>query len=89
MSLHHENFAWEVELPSVLKIVLLAIARAAHLTNRECSPSVRHLAFKCGLSESAVRSAIDELEQLGLIETIKVPLKGRVFRVLLGQEATT
>ncbi|WP_176322429.1 helix-turn-helix domain-containing protein [Burkholderia vietnamiensis] len=89
MSLHHENFAWDVELPSVRKIVLLAIARAANLNNRECSPSVQHLAFKCGLSESAVRSGIEALVELGLIETMKVPGKGRIYRVMLGVEVTS
>lgn len=89
MSLHHENLAWEVELPSVKKVVLLALARAANLNNRECSPSVQHLAFKCGLSESAVRSSIEALIELGLIETMKVPGKGRIYRVMLGVEATT
>ncbi|ENH6340910.1 helix-turn-helix domain-containing protein [Burkholderia vietnamiensis] len=88
MSLHHENLAWEIELPSVKKIVLLAIARAAHLNNRECCPTVQHLAFKCGLSESAVRASIESLVELGLIETMKVPGKGRVYRVLLGVEVT-
>ncbi|AOJ99906.1 helix-turn-helix domain-containing protein [Burkholderia vietnamiensis] len=86
MSLHHENLAWEIELPSVKKIVLLAIARAAHLNNRECCPSVQHLAFKCGLSESAVRSGIEALVELGLLEVMKVPGKGRVYRVMLGVE---
>ena len=89
MSLHHENLAWEIELPSVKKIVLLAIARAAHLTNRECWPTVQHLAFKCGLSESAVRSSIEALVELGLIETLKVPGKGRVYRVQLGVEVAS
>lgn len=87
MSLHHENLAWEVELPALKKVVLLAIARAAHLTNRECWPTVQHLAFKCGMSESAVRGAIKDLVELGWIETLKVPGKGRVYRVLLGVEA--
>ncbi|WP_176322491.1 helix-turn-helix domain-containing protein [Burkholderia vietnamiensis] len=86
MSLHHENLAWEIELPSVKKIVLLAIARAANLNNRECCPSVQHLAFKCGLSESAVRSGIEALVELGLLEVMKVPGKGRVYRVMLGVE---
>ncbi|RQZ17254.1 helix-turn-helix domain-containing protein [Burkholderia sp. Bp9031] len=88
MSLHHENLAWEIELPSVKKIVLLAIARAANLNNRECWPTVQHLAFKCGLSESAVRSGIDALVELGLIEVMKAPGRGRIFRVLLGAEVT-
>jgi len=86
MSLHHENLAWEVELPALKKVVLLAIARAAHLNNRECWPSVQHLAFKCGMSESAVRGAIKDLTELGWIETLKVPGKRTVYRVLLGVE---
>lgn len=88
MSLHHENLAWEIELPALKKVVLLAIARAAHLTNRECNPSVQLLAFRTGMSESAVRSAIKDLEEAGHIESMKVPGKGRVYRVMLGVEAT-
>ncbi|WP_333986701.1 helix-turn-helix domain-containing protein [Burkholderia cepacia] len=86
MSLHHENFAWDIELPALKKLVLIAIARAAHLTNRECSPTVQLLAFRCGMSESAVRGAIKDLESAGHIETMKVPGKGKVYRVLLGVE---
>ncbi|MCW3657565.1 helix-turn-helix domain-containing protein [Burkholderia cenocepacia] len=86
MSLHHQNLAWEIELPALKKIVLLALANLAHLTNRECWPTVQHLAFKCGMSESAVRGAIKDLVELGLIETLKVPGKRTVYRVLLGVE---
>ncbi|KVL84160.1 helix-turn-helix domain-containing protein [Burkholderia stagnalis] len=86
MSLHHENLAWEVELPALKKVVLLAIARLAHLNNRECWPTVQSLAFRCGMSESAVRTAIKDLEELGWIETMKVPGKRRVYRVMLGVE---
>ena len=68
------------------KLVLIAIARA-HLTNRECSPSVQMLAFRCGMSESAARRDQD-LEAGGHIETMKVPGKGKVYRVLLGVEVT-
>lgn len=89
MSLHHENLAWEIELPALKKVVLLAIARLAHLTNRECYPTVQALAFRCGMSESAVRGAIKDLEELGWIETMKVPGKGKVYRVLLGVEVPT
>ncbi|RQR87651.1 MULTISPECIES: helix-turn-helix domain-containing protein [unclassified Burkholderia] len=87
MSLHHENLAWEIELPALKKVVLLAIARAAHLTNRECYPTVQSLAFRTGMSESAVRASIKDLEAARYIETMKVPGKGRVYRVLLGVEA--
>ena len=46
------------------------------------------LAFRCGMSESAVRGAIKDLEAGGHIETMKVPGKGKVYRVLLGVEVT-
>ena len=88
MSLHHENLAWEIELPALKKLVLLAIARAAHLTNRECHPTVQSLAFRTGMSESAVRSAIKDLIEAGYIETMKVPGKRTVYRVMLGVEVS-
>ncbi|KUZ35256.1 helix-turn-helix domain-containing protein [Burkholderia territorii] len=88
MSLHHENLAWEIELPALKKVVLLAIARAAHLTNRECNPTVQSIAFRTGMSESAVRASIKDLEEAGHIETMKVPGKGRIYRVMLGAEVT-
>lgn len=84
MSIHHENMAWEVELPAIRKVVLLCVARLAHLNTAECNPTVQALAFRCGLSESAVRSSLDDLVQLGHLESLKVPGKGRVFRVALG-----
>ncbi|WP_269112648.1 hypothetical protein [Burkholderia territorii] len=39
------------------------------------------------MSESAVRASIKDLEEAGHIETIKVPGKVRVYRVLLSVEA--
>lgn len=86
MSIHHENLAWEVELPALRKVVLLCIARSAHLTTRECYPSVQSIAYRCGMSESAARSCIDDLVELGHLERMKVPGKGNLYRVLLGQE---
>ena len=56
MSLPPREFRVGYRAARIEKLVLIAIARAAHLTNRECSPSVQMLAFRCGMSESAVRA---------------------------------
>lgn len=88
MSIHHENLAWEIDLPALRKVVLLCLARFAHLTTRECRPSIRVIAFRCGMSESAARSCIDDLVEQRLIEKMKVPGKGTVYRIALGQEAS-
>ena len=87
MSLHHENLAWDVELPALKKMVLLYVARAANLNNRECHPSIQAISFKCGMSDSSVRGFLKELEEEGHLERMKVPGKGTVYRVNLGVAA--
>lgn len=85
MSIHHENLAWDIELPGIRKLVFLRVAREAHLTTEECNPTVQALAYRCGLSESAVRSSLDDLVAMGLIETMKVPGRGRIYRLVLSK----
>lgn len=85
MSLYHENFAWQIELAALKKIVLLYVARAAGLQSRECNPTVQRISFECGMSESAVRTFLKELETDGLLSRMKVPGKGTVYRVNLGE----
>jgi predicted transcriptional regulator len=87
MSLHHENFAWNVEMSALKKMVLLFVAREANLNNRECSPSIQLISFKCGMSDSSVRGFLKELEAEGHIESMKVRGKGTVYRVNLGLPA--
>lgn len=87
MSLHHENFAWNVELPALTKMVLLFVAREANLNNRECHPSVPAISFKCGMSDSSVRLALQKLVESGHLERMKVAGKGTVYRVNLGVPA--
>lgn len=85
MSLYHENFAWDIEMPALKKMVLLFVARAAGLQTRECHPTVQAISFKCGMSESAVRTFLKELETDGLLSRMKVPGKGAVYRINLGE----
>lgn len=84
MSLIHEQFAWDIEAPGLKKLVLLYMTRLCDRQSRECWPTIQSIAFKCGMSESAVRSFLKELETEGYVETIKTPGKRRVYRVLLG-----
>ncbi|MFM0151421.1 hypothetical protein [Paraburkholderia sediminicola] len=84
MSLIHEQFAWEVETPGLKKLVLVYMSRLCDRQSRECWPTIQSVAFKCCMSESAVRTYLKEFEAEGLIETVKTPGKRRVYRVLLG-----
>lgn len=73
MSHHLVNLAWLEDLPHTRKIVLLALADCAMQSTGECFPSVRVLAAKCGLSQSAVRAQITHLENVGLVELPSMP----------------
>ncbi|KVS52229.1 hypothetical protein WK39_26585 [Burkholderia cepacia] len=70
MSFHLSNQAWDVELRSNQKIVLLALAHLAKQSTGESAPTVRKLAFMCGLSDSGVRDQLKLLEEAGRIEVI-------------------
>ncbi len=86
MSHHLSNLAWEKDLPHARKIVLLALAHYANQATGECFPSVRALAAKSGLSESATRAQIKHLEDIGLVEQPEMPPGAPVvYRVLLGR----
>lgn len=84
MSHHLVNLAWKEDLPHTRKIVLLALAHHAVQSTGECFPSVRVLAAECGLSQSAVRSHIAKLENVGLVERPPtLPGGATIYRVLL------
>lgn len=70
MSHHLTNHAWEIELRAMQKIVLLALSHLAPVSTRECTPTARRLAFQCGMSESAVREQLDQLEAAGYVERL-------------------
>ena len=57
---------WKSELPSVTKMVLLALCDNAN-DQGECYPSVQMLAQKCSLSDRAVQKHITDLESMGVV----------------------
>lgn len=83
MSHHLTNQAWEVELRSAQKIVFLALAHLSQLSTQESTPSVRRLAFMCGLSDSGVRDQLAELQKAGLVERVQT-IDGPGYRLYLG-----
>ncbi|WP_186224595.1 helix-turn-helix domain-containing protein [Burkholderia gladioli] len=85
MSFHIQNLAWDVEVRSNQKIVLLALSHLAVQSTGECTPTVRKLAYMCGLSESSVRDQLKHLMDDGLVEHAMV--EGAVgYRVKLPVE---
>lgn len=82
MSHHLTNQAWEIELRSNQKVVFLALAHLSQLGTQESAPTVRRLAFMCGLSDSGVRDQLTHLEQAGLVERVTTA-DGAGFRIYM------
>lgn len=61
---------WRTELPSHLKLVLLAVADHAN-DDGWAYPGQASLAVKCSLSERQVRGSLKQLEELGLLEVVR------------------
>lgn len=78
--------AWELELGSTDKLVLLALADWSN-DDGICWPSNAQLCRKSGLSERAVRQCIGRLKDAGHLTRDEVPGKGVTYTVHLGRAA--
>jgi hypothetical protein len=67
MSVEAMTWAWSQDLPGLSKSVLVALANYADINGEHCFPGQKKLALKTGWSERAVRGALLDLEQRGLI----------------------
>ena len=87
MSIRLMNLAWQAQLTSTQKLVLIAMA---DWSNDEgiCWPSIAKLASKTSLSERGLRKVIRNLEQLGLINTQEKPGKGNLYQLTLDPGTT-
>lgn len=70
MTIRAMNWAWEVELPPALKLVLLKLADRAN-DDGECWPGQASVAKACGIGARTLVRHIAALEQMGLIKTEK------------------
>ena len=87
MSIRLMNLAWQVQLTSTQKLVLIAMA---DWSNDEgiCWPSIAKLANKTSLSERGLRKVIRNLEELGLVDTQEKPGKGNLYHLTLDPGTT-
>jgi DNA-binding Lrp family transcriptional regulator len=76
MSLQAQEWAWEQPIKGSKKLVLLCLADYTD-ENFECWPSSRRLAERCGLTRSAVRDNLRQLEAEGYIHRIERFVDGR------------
>jgi DNA-binding MarR family transcriptional regulator len=85
MSLYHENFVWPLDLPGLKKIVLCYVAREAQRKSGEAAVTIREIAFRCGVSDSAARTFLKDLERDGHIT--RLPMNGTAmhYRINLGE----
>lgn len=70
MSVRQMAAVWELELPSHLKLVLLAIADHAN-DEGAAFPGQERLAAKCSLAPRTVRDSLAKLEQLDLLRVVR------------------
>ena len=80
MSIKLMAAAWELEIPTSNKMVLLALADCAN-DDGVCWPGINHLVRKCSIGERTVQRAIKELAAEGHITRQEVPGKGCRYAV--------
>lgn len=72
--------AWQTTLPGTSKLVLLALCDFAN-DHRECFPSVRTLATKCGLTTRCVQRQLADLESCHMLERISRSGRATIYRI--------
>lgn len=66
MTIRAMNWAWGVELPPAMKLVLLKLADRAN-DDGECWPGMDVVAEACGVSVRSVMRYIQQMEEMGMI----------------------
>jgi len=84
MSVDATRWAWQQDLKSTRKIVLLSLADRADEQNR-CYPSIVRLVADTGVNRKTIMRAISDMENMGLIESEKALGKSNVY-TLIGVE---
>lgn len=68
MSIRIMAMVWDSELPSMDRLVLLAVADFCD-DGGKCWPSIDRIAKKCGMTDRGVRKILRRLEECGWLET--------------------
>ena len=77
MSVRQSELAWELDLSSNIKFILLELADHADPDGRHVFPSQQFIARRTGYSVRQIRRILHELEGLGLIEPVAHRKGGR------------
>jgi hypothetical protein len=77
MSVRQSELAWELDLSSNIKFILLELADHADPDGRHVFPSQEFIARRTGYSVRQIRRILHELEGLGLIEPVAYRKGGR------------
>jgi hypothetical protein len=89
MSVEAIDWAWEQQVRSTMKLVLVALANFANRHGKSCFPGQDTLARMTGVKERAIRTALIELEEAELIERTSRRYKGRAttdsYRLFCGE----
>lgn len=81
MSIELTIKVWQRSLPASTKIVLLALADQAS-QDGVCSPRLRDLAEKVGMSPHYVRESLLQLESMGAVICERQAFRASTYRVV-------
>lgn len=70
MTIRAMNWAWGIELPPAMKLVLLKLADRAN-DDGECWPGMDVVAQACGVSKASMIRYIQKMEEMGLVMVSK------------------
>ena len=73
-----------IEMPGLKKIVMLSIARNAKLSTGEGHISIQKLCVECGMSDTAIRKFLTDLEKEGYF--VRYPRRGVSYRLTLAPQ---
>lgn len=86
MSAKATFWAWEQRVKGSKKLVLLCLADCHNASTERCDPSLIYLSEKTGLDKKTIPLAIENLEKIGLLSTIKIKGKSNKYQLNLTQK---
>ena len=84
MSARATFWAWEVQVPSSEKLVLLCLADCHNADTGQCNPSVNYICKKTSLARGTVLKSLKELNDLKIISRKKVTGSSNWYTIHMG-----
>jgi len=81
-------WAWEQEVSSSEKFVLLCLSDCHNADTGQCNPSVAYVARKTGLNRKTVLKSLKSLNEQGLLTRTKVEGSSNLYHLSLGSTKT-